>query len=69
MSDVPVPLLAKEFFTPEFLRDPYPTYRRYLDGPGLQYIDMARKRTDSGMPPRPALFMKVDREGIFWSFF
>jgi len=52
MSDVPVPLLAKEFFTPEFLRDPYPTYRRYLDGPGLQYIDMARKRTDSGMPPR-----------------
>jgi len=40
MSDVPVPLLAKEFFTSEFLRDPYPTYRRYLDGRGLQYIDI-----------------------------
>ena len=40
MSDVPVPLLAKEFFTQEFLRDPYSTYRRYLDGRGLQYIDI-----------------------------
>ena len=40
MSDVSVPLLAKEFFTPEFLRDPYPTYRRYLDARGLQYIDI-----------------------------
>jgi hypothetical protein len=35
MADIPPPLSAKEFFTPEFLRDPYPTYRRYLDGPGL----------------------------------
>ena len=40
MSDVPVPLLAKEFFTPEFLRDPYSTYRRYLDARGLQHIDI-----------------------------
>ena len=38
MSDVPAPLSAKEFFTPEFLRDPYPTYRRYLDGLGLQFL-------------------------------
>jgi cytochrome P450 len=40
MSDVPAPLSAKEFFTPELLRDPYPIYRRYLDGRGLQYIDI-----------------------------
>jgi len=40
MSDVPPPLSANEFFTPEFLRDPYPTYRRYLDGRGLQYLDI-----------------------------
>jgi cytochrome P450 len=40
MSDVPAPLSANEFFTPEFLRDPYPTYRRHLDGRGLQYLDM-----------------------------
>jgi len=40
MSDVPAPLSAKEFFTPEFLRDPYPTYRRYLDGRGLQYLNL-----------------------------
>ena len=38
MSDVPTPLSAKEFFTPEFLRDPYPIYRRYLDGPGVQFL-------------------------------
>jgi cytochrome P450 len=40
MADVPAPLSAKEFFTPEFLRDPYSIYRRYLDGRGVQYIDM-----------------------------
>src|SRR6516162_2596819 len=40
MSDLPASLSAKEFFTPEFLKDPYPTYRRYLDGRGLQYIDI-----------------------------
>ena len=40
MSDVPALLSAKEFFTPDFLRDPYPTYRRYLDGSGLQYLDL-----------------------------
>src|SRR5215472_102762 len=40
MSDLPASLSAKEFFTPGFLRDPYPTYRRYLDGRGLQYIDI-----------------------------
>src|SRR6516165_4466648 len=38
MADIPPLLSAKEFFTPEFLRDPYPTYRRYLDGPGLQFL-------------------------------
>ena len=42
MSDVPAPLSAKEFFTPEFLRDPYPTYRRYLDGSGLQFLTLHR---------------------------
>jgi cytochrome P450 len=40
MADIPPPLSAKEFFTPEFLRDPYPTYRRYLDGPGLQFLTL-----------------------------
>lgn len=40
MSNAPAPLSANEFFTPEFLRDPYPTYRRYLDGRGLQYLDI-----------------------------
>ena len=40
MANVPAPLSAKEFFTPEFLRDPYCTYRRYLDGPGVQYLDI-----------------------------
>ena len=40
MSDIPPPLSAKEFFTPEFLRDPYPTYRRYLDGRGLQFLTL-----------------------------
>ena len=40
MPDLPVPLSAKQFFTPEFLRDPYATYRRYLDGLGVQYIDI-----------------------------
>jgi cytochrome P450 len=40
MSDIPAPLSAKEFFTPEFLRDPYPTYRQHLDGRGLQYLDI-----------------------------
>ena len=40
MSDVPELLSANEFFTPEFLRDPYPTYRRYLDGGGLQYLSI-----------------------------
>jgi cytochrome P450 len=38
MSDIPPSLLAKEFFTPEFLRDPYATYRRHLDGRGLQFL-------------------------------
>jgi len=40
MSDLPASLSAKKFFTPEFLKDPYPTYRRHLDGRGLQYIDI-----------------------------
>jgi cytochrome P450 len=40
MSDVPAPLSANEFFTPEFLKDPYPTYRRHLDGRGIQYLDI-----------------------------
>ena len=40
MADAPAPLSAKKFFTPEFLRDPYSTYRRYLDGRGLQYLDI-----------------------------
>jgi cytochrome P450 len=40
MVNVPLPLSAKEFFTPEFLRDPYPIYRRYLDGPGLQFLTL-----------------------------
>ena len=40
MSDVPEPLSANEFFTPEFLRDPYPSYRRYLDERGLQYLSI-----------------------------
>src|SRR6516165_9938377 len=40
MADIPPLLSAKEFFTPEFLRDPYPTYRRYLDGPGLQFLTL-----------------------------
>jgi cytochrome P450 len=40
MADIPPPLSAKEFFTPEFLRDPYPTYRRFLDGPGLQFLTL-----------------------------
>src|SRR5215469_1447548 len=39
MADIPPPLSAKEFFTPEFLRNPYPTYRRYLEGSGVRYID------------------------------
>src|SRR6516225_4918383 len=38
MADIPPPLSPKVFFTPEFLRDPYPTYRRYLDGSGLQFL-------------------------------
>src|SRR5215472_566104 len=40
MSDSPVALSASEFFTPEFLRNPYPIYRRYLEGHGLQYLDI-----------------------------
>jgi cytochrome P450 len=40
MPDAPAPLSANEFFTPEFLRDPYPTYRRYLDGRGLQFLNL-----------------------------
>ena len=40
MSDVPPPRSAKEFFTREFLRDPYPIYRRYLDGRGLQFLTL-----------------------------
>ena len=40
MSDVPQPLSAHEFFTPEFLRDPYSSYRRYLGGRGLQYLNI-----------------------------
>ena len=40
MSDIPAPLSASEFFTPEFLRDPYPVYRRYLDGRGLQFLTL-----------------------------
>jgi len=42
MADIPPPLSAKEFFTPEFLRDPYPVYRRYLDGRGLQFLTLHR---------------------------
>jgi hypothetical protein len=42
MANVPPPLSAKEFFTPEFLKDPYPVYRRYLEGRGLRYIDIHR---------------------------
>ena len=38
MADLPPSLSAKEFFTPEFLRDPYPVYRRYLEGCGLQSL-------------------------------
>jgi cytochrome P450 len=38
MANVPPPLSAQEFFTPELLRDPYPIYCRYLDGPGLQFL-------------------------------
>ncbi|HEX8836815.1 MAG TPA: cytochrome P450 [Candidatus Acidoferrum sp.] len=38
MANVPPPLSANEFFTPEMLKDPYPIYRRYLDGPGLQFL-------------------------------
>lgn len=40
MSDVLEPLSANAFFTPEFLRDPYPNYRRYLDGSGVQYLSI-----------------------------
>jgi len=40
MSDVPPPLSAKEFFTPGFLKNPYPTYRRHLEGRGVQYLDI-----------------------------
>src|SRR5215469_11258752 len=40
MANVSPPLSAKEFFTPEFLRDPYSVYRRYLDGPGLQFLSL-----------------------------
>jgi len=41
MAEVLAPLSAKEFFTPDFLRDPYSTYRRYLDGRGgVQYLDI-----------------------------
>jgi len=40
VSDVLRPLSAKEFFTPELLRDPYPIYRRYLDGRGLQFLTL-----------------------------
>ena len=40
MADIPPSLSANDFFTPEFLRDPYPTYRRYLDGPGLQFLSL-----------------------------
>ena len=40
MADVPPPLSAKEFFTSEFLKDPYATYRRYLNGCGLQFLTL-----------------------------
>ena len=40
MSDLPPPLSAKEFFTPELLRDPYPIYRRYLEGCGPQFLTL-----------------------------
>ena len=40
MSDVPAALSAKQFFTPELLEDPYPVYRRYLDGPGFQFLTL-----------------------------
>lgn len=39
MSKLPPPLAAKEFFTPEFLNDPYATYRRQLENHGIQYIE------------------------------
>ena len=40
MSDIPAPLSASEFFTEAFLRDPYPCYRRNLDGRGLQFLTL-----------------------------
>ena len=40
MSKSPPPLAAKEFFTAEFLNDPYPTYRRQLENHGLQFIEI-----------------------------
>src|SRR5262249_35375750 len=40
MSDVPAPLSAKEFFTTSFLKNPYPTYRRHLEGRGVQHLDI-----------------------------
>ena len=42
MSDVHATLSAKEFFTPALLRDPYPIYRRYLDGAGIQFLTLHR---------------------------
>lgn len=40
MSKSLPPLAAKEFFTAEFLNDPYPTYRRQLENHGLQFIEI-----------------------------
>jgi cytochrome P450 len=40
MATVPPLLSAKEFFTPAFLKDPYPIYQKYLDGSGLQFLTL-----------------------------
>jgi len=44
MSNVPAPLSAKDLFTPDFVKNPYPTYRQYLEGRGVQYLN-----TDGGI--------------------
>src|SRR5215469_9759957 len=61
MADIPPPLSAKEFFTPEFLRDPYPTYRRYLDGPGLQFLTLHRGVWAAFKHPDCSTFLRDSR--------
>ncbi|MFZ0431652.1 MAG: hypothetical protein WAL86_03075, partial [Candidatus Acidiferrales bacterium] len=41
MTPPPATPAPKILFTPEFVQDPYPTYRRLLDEGPLHYVDVS----------------------------